>query len=65
VIQLPPDVVRAAAAVLGVAVGASVGEVKTATRRLALLHHPDRGGDAGKMGLVLEARSVLLRGRRA
>jgi hypothetical protein len=40
---------------LGLADGATADEVKAAFRRLALLHHPDRGGDAAKFREMLAA----------
>lgn len=41
--------------VLGVGADATVSEVTDAFRRFALLHHPDRGGDAGRFQDGLEA----------
>lgn len=35
-------------AVLGLPVTATAGDIKTAWRRLAMRHHPDRGGDHGE-----------------
>lgn len=35
-------------ALLGVLSGANTSDIKKAYRRLALKHHPDRGGDAEK-----------------
>lgn len=53
-----------AARVLGVTVNASTKEIRAAAKRLALDHHPDRGGDVDKMTEVLAARDLLL-GRRS
>ncbi len=45
--------------VLGVGKGASADEVKKAFRKLAIEHHPDRGGDEAKFKEVNEAYEVL------
>lgn len=42
-------------AVLGLSRGASSAELRAARRRLALLHHPDHGGDATAMQAVNSA----------
>jgi hypothetical protein len=48
-------------AVLGVAPGAPVAEIKRAFRRLALATHPDRGGDAAGFIRVKWAHDEALR----
>ncbi|GAC1387619.1 MAG: molecular chaperone DnaJ [Candidatus Saccharimonadales bacterium] len=45
--------------VLGVNKGASPDEIKKAFRKLAIEHHPDRGGDEAKFKEVNEAYEVL------
>jgi len=45
--------------VLGIAKGASADEIKTAFRRAAIEHHPDRGGDEEKFKEINEAYEVL------
>ncbi|MFM7262737.1 MAG: J domain-containing protein [Acidimicrobiales bacterium] len=45
---------------LGLEPGASAEEIRTRFRELALVHHPDRGGDAGVMaGLLVAYRAAL------
>lgn len=44
---------------LGLAEGVSTKEIKLSYRRLAMLHHPDRGGDAEKLQTINEAMEVL------
>lgn len=45
--------------ILGVAKNASPDEIKKAFRRLAVLHHPDRGGDEARFKEINEAYEVL------
>lgn len=45
--------------ILGVAAGASEEEIKKAYKRLAMKHHPDRGGDQAKFQEIQEAYDVL------
>jgi molecular chaperone DnaJ len=45
--------------VLGVPKGASADEIKKGFRKLAIEHHPDRGGDEAKFKEVNEAYEVL------
>ena len=44
---------------IGVAKDASDNEIKKAYRKLALQHHPDKGGDAEKFKEISEAYAVL------
>lgn len=44
---------------LGISKTASADEIKTAFRRLAIEHHPDRGGDEAKFKEINEAYEVL------
>lgn len=46
--------------VLGVSAAATRAEVEAAHRRLAMEHHPDRGGDSEKMARINAARDQLL-----
>jgi DnaJ-class molecular chaperone len=45
--------------ILGVPKGASDEEIKTAYRKLAMKHHPDRGGDQAEFQKIQEAYAVL------
>lgn len=44
---------------LGLQEGVSTKEIKLSYRRLAMQHHPDRGGDAEKLQVINEAMEVL------
>lgn len=46
--------------VLGVQMSATRAEIEQAYRRLAMQHHPDRGGDAGAMARINAAREAML-----
>lgn len=48
---------------LGVPVGAPMKEVTAAYRRLALVHHPDRGGKAEDFARITEAYESIKSGR--
>lgn len=45
--------------ILGIAVNASINEIKKAFRLLALLHHPDKGGNA-EMFMKIQAAYYTL-----
>ena len=60
VVQMPVDVKGRAATLLGVGIDAEGAEIQQAVRRLAMQHHPDRGGDAARVIEVLEARDIML-----
>lgn len=53
--------IDAAFEVLGLAISASEDEVKSAFRERALLHHPDKGGDAERFFRVKEAYDTALK----
>lgn len=46
-------------AILGLDPAASADEIKKAFKKLAMQHHPDRGGDAAKFAEINEAYAVL------
>ncbi|CAE8647646.1 unnamed protein product [Polarella glacialis] len=46
--------------VLGLRPGASAGEIRLAYRRLALQHHPDKGGDTNVFQEITAAHEALL-----
>lgn len=56
---MPPMPKRDYYEVLGVGKSASADEIKKAFRRLAVQHHPDRGGEEGKFKEINEAYEVL------
>ena len=45
--------------ILGLQSGARPDEIKKAYRRLALIHHPDKGGDEEKFKELVEAYEIL------
>ena len=49
--------------VLGVPMDASWETIRDAHRKLAMQHHPDRGGDAGAMARINAARDALMEER--
>lgn len=48
--------------ILGLAQGASESEIKQAYRKLAMKHHPDRGGDAAEFKRIKEAYEKITSG---
>ncbi|SEI66744.1 DnaJ domain-containing protein [Allopseudospirillum japonicum] len=48
-----------ALATLGLSTGTPAQEIKKQYRRLAMRHHPDRGGDPGKLQEINEAMAIL------
>lgn len=50
--------------VLGLGANPTRGQVEDAHRRLAMQHHPDRGGDTQQMARINAARDALLEGLR-
>jgi DnaJ domain len=55
----PIDVEKDYYSILGVAETASQDEIERIYKRLAMLHHPDRGGDQEEMKAINEAYRVL------
>lgn len=49
--------------VLGVPMDANWETIRDAHRKLAMQHHPDRGGDAGAMARINAARDALMKSR--
>lgn len=45
--------------ILGLALGATLNEIKSAFRKLSLLHHPDKGGNVQLFKKILAAYTVL------
>jgi len=45
--------------ILGLESGADDGAIRQAYKKLAMQHHPDRGGDAGRFQEIQEAYSIL------
>jgi len=45
--------------ILGIPKGASQGEIKNAFRKLAIIHHPDKGGDRVEFEKIMAAYSLL------
>lgn len=55
------DTIETQFKVLGLTITATAEDVKSAYRKLALLHHPDRGGDRVKFEEVTEAKEKCLK----
>ena len=60
-VTAPPSEADVARRTLGLSAGASAAEVRSAYRRLAKLHHPDKGGDAEAFQHVQRAYERLAR----
>jgi hypothetical protein len=60
-VRLRPIVLDDPFGALGLTADASADEVRGARRRLAMEHHPDRGGDASVMRIVNDAADAALR----
>ena len=52
-----------ACALLGLAPGADIGEIRAAHRRLIALAHPDKGGTPALAARINDARDLRLKGR--
>ncbi len=61
-VPAPAQVVVLHHEVLGVAIEATPAEITAAYRRLAMVHHPDRGGDADSFRRIRAAYEALLPG---
>ena len=51
---------RRAHDVLGVKPGSSAQDIKSAYRKLAMKHHPDKGGDESKFKDINQAHDILV-----
>lgn len=45
--------------ILGIVAGSTLAEVKTAFRKLMLVHHPDKGGDEETCKRIIAAYTIL------
>ena len=46
--------------ILGIKQGSSPQDIKSAYRKLAMKHHPDKGGDEVKFKEINEAHDILI-----
>ena len=46
--------------ILGIVIEATKDEIKTAFRKLAIIHHPDKGGDRAQFEKIMAAYSLLM-----